>query len=111
DEKKRKQRENAIEEHWHQASAAEQRGDWEAMRHQLNEYLKQTLPLDDGEATLGLVQARRNAAQDRLDVLRSLAQGASVPGVRAYLAVRLAYENQFEASMSTGHQPWMTADT
>ena len=74
-----------IEQAWHLAESAEERGELSELRQHLRDYLK----FSD---LTGDEFGNRNSAFDRLDALQSLDQGTSVKAVSAYLAARAAYD-------------------
>ncbi|HEX8476639.1 MAG TPA: hypothetical protein VF666_21760 [Pyrinomonadaceae bacterium] len=86
------QRSDEIDALWGNAEASTARGDLNAARQQLSEYLARTKFVHDEWLNLKDRQARRNSAADQLDALAALDKGASAKAVASYLAARRAYD-------------------
>jgi TolA-binding protein len=87
-------REKEIAALWDSVGSFEQTAQWDKLRQTLNQYLQKTAPsLTDQYVDVTDCQARRNSAQDRLDALTALAQGASNGQMQSYLMARDAFED------------------
>ena len=80
-----------IDSLWERAAEAETNGTLTLARHLLVEYLKQ-----------GAAQTRRNSANDRLDALNALSQGASSAAISAYLKARRCHDQDKRDSCEVG---------
>ena len=85
-----------VEELWQQAEAAEQQGTLATAQASLRSFLAATAKEN---ATDELRQKQINSAQDRLDAMTALQQGARERDVRDYLSLRHEFDNAMESSL------------
>lgn len=76
---------------WERAEEAEKNGNLSLARDLLIEYLKH-----------GVAQTRRNSANDRVDALNALSQGASSTAISAYLEARRCHDEDDRKSCDVG---------
>jgi TolA-binding protein len=84
---------NRIEEVWSDIKSAEASSDLQTEKSLLEEYLKLTRGLREGDQFYGKeLQERRNSAYDKLDAMSALQQAAPPEIVHQYLIARTAYD-------------------
>lgn len=94
---------------WQQAPAAKQQGDGLRTQRALKSFLKSAATND-----IDYWQEQVNSAQDRLDAMTALRQGATLNAVKNYLALRCEFDSEViplpEAEKATDESPSTQAE-